>query len=281
MSDWYEIDKPASTIELDDRGLQYGDGLFETIAIRRGEPRLWEYHYERLARGCRTLGLVTPSIKLLKARVDAALANSDCDPVFCIAKIILTAGVTQRGYGRGLPSEPRIFVGVFQAAPVSQSSYTTGVATILCETRLATGSPTAGLKTLNRLEQVLARSECLPTGAFEGLTLDADDRLVCGTMSNVFIVKDKTIRTPSLERCGVSGTMRRHLLALLESSTLDSEVVALTEPDLAGADEVFLTNSQMGAIPVNRCGEHTWPVGPVTRQVLALLADNGILECRQ
>ena len=280
MSDWYEIDKPASTIELDDRGLQYGDGLFETIAIRRGEPRLWEYHYERLARGCRTLGLVTPAVKALRARLDVALANSDCDPLFCVAKLILTAGVTQRGYGRSLPAEPRIFVGVFQAAPVRQASYARGVATILCETRLATGSATAGMKTLNRLEQVLARSECLPTGAFEGLTLDADGRLVCGTMSNVFIVKDNLVRTPSLERCGVDGTMRRHLLALLDASELDFEVDDLSEADLVDADEVFLTNSQMGAIPVNRCGEYTWAVGPVTMQVMSLLADNGILECR-
>ncbi len=280
MSDWYEIDKPASTIELDDRGLQYGDRLFETIAIRRGEPRLWDYHYERLAKGCRALGLVTPAGTVLRARLDAALANSDCDPLFCIAKIIVTAGIAQRGYGRNLPTEPRIFAGVFPAAPVSQSSYTRGVATILCETRLATGSPVAGLKTLNRLEQVLARSECLPTGAFEGLTLDADGRLVCGTMSNVFVVRDSVIRTPALERCGVGGTMRRHLLALLKETELSSEICDLDEADLANADEVFLTNSQMGAIPVNRCGDHSWRVGPVTKQVLELLADNGILECR-
>ena len=280
MSDWYEIDKPASTIELDDRGLQYGDGLFETIAIRRGEPRLWDYHYERLAGGCRALGLVTPTAKVLRARLDAALANSDCDPLFCIAKIIVTAGVTQRGYGRNRPTDPRIFVGVFPAAPVNQSAYARGVATILCETRLATGSPLAGFKTLNRLEQVLARSECLPTGAFEGLTLDADGRLVCGTMSNVFIVQDNIIRTPSLERCGVVGTMRRHLLALLETTELSCEVCDIREEDLADADEVFLTNSQMGAIPVNRCGDDVWPIGTVTKQVLELLADNGILECR-
>ncbi len=192
----------------------------------------------------------------------------------------MTAGVTQRGYGRSRPTEPRIFVGVFQAAPVRQAAYARGVATILCETRLATGSATAGLKTLNRLEQVQARSECLPTGAFEGLTLDADGRPVCGTMSNVFIVKGNLIRTPSLERCGVDGTMRRHLLTLLDASELDSKVGDFSEADLVGADEVFLTNSQMGAIPVNRCGEYTWPVGPVTRQVMSLLADNGILECR-
>ncbi|MDJ0748652.1 MAG: aminodeoxychorismate lyase [Woeseiaceae bacterium] len=280
MSDWYEIDKPVSAIELDDRGLQYGDGLFETIAIRQGEPRLWDLHYERLARGCRRLGLVTPAVKVLRARLDAALANSDCDPVFSIAKIILTAGVAQRGYGRSMPADPRVFVGVFQSAPVSRSSYVTGVATILCNTRLAIGAATAGLKTLNRLEQVLARSECLPTGAFEGLTLDVEDKLVCGTMSNVFIVKDNLIRTPALERCGVDGTMRRHLLALLNATKLTCEIGSLSENDLADADEVFLTNSQMGAIPVNRCGDQSWPVGPITKQVLGLLADNGVLECR-
>ena len=74
--------------------------------------------------------------------------------------------------------------------------------------------------------------------------------------------------------------MRRHLLALLDSSELEYRIDSVSEADLTNADEVFLTNSQMGAIPVTRCGDNTWPVGPVTRQVMSLLADNGVLECR-
>jgi len=151
---------------------------------------------------------------------------------------------------------------------------------MLCETRLATGSPVAGMKTLNRIEQVLASSECQPTGAFEGFTLDADDRLICGTISNVFIVKDKLIRTPSLKRCGVEGTMRRLVIWLLDREGRDVEICDLTEDDLATADEVFITNSQMGAVPVHRCGNYKWSIGSTSRDVMRLLADHGVDECR-
>ena len=280
MTEWYEFNEDRRVIDPDERGFQYGDGLFETIAIRQGEPRLWDYHVRRLEAGCLRLSLKCPAISALRHRLGTAIAESTRDGDFCIAKIIVTAGVAQRGYGRTMPTDPSIYVGVCPAVPVNQPAYEKGVATMLCETRLAVGSPVAGLKTLNRIEQVLARSECMPTGAFEGLTLDADGRLICGTMSNVFIVRNKTIATPALDRCGVAGTMRQFILDLLEKQGTDVEVCDLAWDDCMAADEVFITNSQMGLVPVNRCGHQKWGIGGVTRDVMKLLADNGIAECR-
>jgi 4-amino-4-deoxychorismate lyase len=280
MTEWYEFSEQRRVIDPDERGFQYGDGLFETIAIRHGEPRLWDYHVRRLEAGCKRLALNSPAAAGLRSRLDTAIAESAHDSDFCVAKIIVTAGVSQRGYGRATPTDPTIYIGVFPAGPVSQPAYENGIATVLCETRLAVGSPVAGLKTLNRIEQVLAKSECLQTGAFEGLTLDADGRLICGTMSNVFVVRNKMIATPTLVRCGVAGTMRQFALDLLEKRGTGVEVCDLEWDDLVAADEVFITNSQMGLVPVNRCENQQWPVGGVTRDVMKLLADNGIAECR-
>jgi 4-amino-4-deoxychorismate lyase len=280
MIEWYEFNEDQRVIDPDERGFQYGDGLFETIAIRQGEPRLWDYHVRRLEAGCDRLSLKRPAIAALRHRLVTAVAESAPDSDFCIAKTIVTAGVSQRGYGRAAPTKPSVYIGVFPAAPVNQSEYENGIVTMLCETRLAVGSPVAGLKTLNRIEQVLARSEVLPTGAFEGLTLDADGRLICGTMSNVFVVRNKTIATPALERCGVAGTMRQFVLDLLEKQGTDVEVCDLEWDDLVAADEVFITNSQMGLVPVQRCNHQKWEIGGVTRNVMKLLADNGIAECR-
>jgi 4-amino-4-deoxychorismate lyase len=280
MTKWYEFSERRSTINPGDRGFQYGDGLFETIAIRQGEPRLWDYHFRRLESGCKRLALNLPAESSLRRRLGRAIAESEYDSDFCIAKIIVTAGVLQRGYGRVMPTDSSICIGMFPANPVSRAAYEKGAATILCETRLAVGSPVAGLKTLNRIEQVLARSECLRQDAFEGLTLDTDGRLSCGTMSNVFIAKDKTIATPALERCGVAGTMRQFILDLLEDHGVGIEVCDLEWGDLVAADEVFITNSQMGVVPVRRCGDHEWNIGSATRDVMKLLADNGIAECR-
>lgn len=269
----------AQIIGPSDRGFQYGDGLFETIAVRDGELRHWGSHLDRLTAGCERLGLEVSSDSL-KREVEAELASSKQDTSFCIAKIIVTAGTLARGYGRSLPTPAKVYISVFSSTPLDRDAYTKGVATMLCTTRLATGSEVAGLKTLNRIEQVLASSECLPTDAFEGLTLDAAGRLICGTISNVFIVKDNVIRTPSLKRCGVEGTMRRFVLELLHQDGRDAEVCDLRDDDLASADEVFITNSQMGAVPVHCCDDYKWPVGSTTRGVMNMLADAGISECR-
>jgi 4-amino-4-deoxychorismate lyase len=213
---------------------------------------------------------------MLEPYVDIALEETREDSRHCIIKVIVTAGVGRRGYARLLPSRTETFVGVFPAATTNRPAYLKGVATTLCETRLAVGSPLAGIKTLNRLEQVLARSECAPTGAFEGLTLDAEGRLICGTMSNVFLVRNQAIATPALHRCGVEGVMRQFVMEICG----DVEVCDLTFDDLAAADEVFITNSQIGAVPVHRCDNLRWKVGKVTRDVLRKLAGHGIEECR-
>ncbi|MCO4810295.1 MAG: aminodeoxychorismate lyase [Gammaproteobacteria bacterium] len=280
MTEWYEVNRQTRAVDPSDRGFQYGDGLFETIAIRDGKPRQWQYHVERLNAGCERLGLELPGPSL-ELDLGVALARSNHDKSFCIAKIIVTSGSSVRGYGRMLPTPGEVYIGVFSATPLNKPAYLNGVATMLCETRLATGSPVAGMKTLNRIEQVLASSECLPTGAFEGFTLDVEDRLICGTISNVFIVKDKIVRTPSLDRCGVEGTMRRLVVRLLGQEGHNVEICDLMEEDLATADEVFITNSQMGAVPVHRCGNYKWSIGEQTREVMRLLANNGIDECRE
>jgi len=280
MTDWYQLGENQHVIESGERAFHYGDGLFETIAIRGGQPRLWDFHVERLAAGCQRLGLDIPRTPVLRRRLEVALRESDHNTNFCTAKFIVTAGPSQRGYGRSMPTQAAMYVGVYPGVPLNNQAYEKGVATIMCETRLAVGSSVAGLKTLNRIEQVLARSECLATGAFEGFTRDADDRLICGTMSNVFIVNNQGIRTPSLDRCGVAGTMRRHVIETLGGAGSEVEVADLNEDDLVEADEVFISNSQIGIVPVHRCGGHKWGIGASTRDVMALLADSGIDECR-
>ena len=279
MNQWFRESEPVRDVSIDDRAFQYGDGLFETIAIRRDEPRLWQHHMHRLARGCERLQIEMPPEPQLRRWLDSALEQSNGVTAYCAAKIIVSSGIGQRGYGRPVPGDAQTFIGVFQERPVAEKAYRQGVATILCDTRLAVNSVTAGLKTLNRLEQVLARSECVAAGSFEGLTLDADKRLACGTMSNVFIVAANTVITPSLNRCGVEGVMRQHALETLahNGSTIDVRDVSIEE--LWACDEVFLTNSQFGALPVRRCGTTEWPAGPVTAGVMRQLADSGVSEC--
>ena len=280
MSEWHKIGDEETSVDPGDRGFQYGDGLFETIAIREGKARLWRYHVERLERGCERLDLNPPAPAVLETSIEAALSGSSVDTSNCVAKIIVTAGVGERGYGRSSAEGTSVWVGIFPATAQQPDSYRRGVSVMMCKTRLAVGSPVAGIKTLNRIEQVLARSECVREGVTEGLVRDAEGRVICGTMSNVFIVSDRQVMTPSLQRCGVAGVMRQKLLDELERIGTPAHVTDLFEADLADADEIFITNSQMGALPVHGCGSQRWAVGPVTRQAMQLLADCGVTECR-
>ncbi len=280
MTDWFKDDTRSAVASIDERAFQYGDGLFETIAIRSGEPRLWQYHLDRLALGCERLGIATPDHKQLRLSLQNALAQSSTASDSCVVKIIVSSGAGSRGYGRKNIIEPSVWFGVFPSNPLPKSSYRDGVDTKICTTRLATGSTTAGLKTLNRLEQILARSELTEQNLFEGLTMDASGTIICGTMSNVFFVSNNRITTPTLSLCGVEGVMRRHVIATLESHDTGVSDATVAPQDLASVDEVFITNSQFGVLPLRSCGEIVWPVGETTRNVMAWVAARGVPECR-
>jgi 4-amino-4-deoxychorismate lyase len=278
MSEWFRDGEPVVSVPIGDRALQYGDGLFETIAVRDSELRLWDRHLARLRTGCTKLGLDMPDSERLQREVESALAHSETEGPNCVVKIIVSAGNGERGYGR-LQTKGTVLVGVFPRQVVDPDAYTNGITTMLCKTRLAISSATAGLKTLNRLEQVLGRTECLRADLFEGLMRDADGRVICGTMSNVFAVSENSLVTPYLGRCGVAGVMRDFAIDVFRRHGLDVAVRDFEIDELWRCNEVFLTNSQFGALPVKKCEHHEFRAGRVTRDCIALLAEHGIAEC--
>jgi 4-amino-4-deoxychorismate lyase len=280
VSDWFENGAPAATIPVDDRAVQYGDGVFETIAIRSGRPRYWGLHMARLADACRRLSLALPATSILERDFDRALTRTTVNIGFATAKIIVTAGVGQRGYARSRGAPVRALIGIFPNRPLDATLYADGVSVRLCDTPLATQPRTAGVKTLNRLDQVLAREEWRDPGIFEGLMCDADGRLVCGTMSNLFAVRDAQVATPRLSRAGVAGIMRRRIIDLLAANGIDCDERDMPKDELDDMHELFICNSQFGVLPVRRCGVRRFAVGEVTRSVMAMLADKEVPECR-
>jgi 4-amino-4-deoxychorismate lyase len=280
MDNWFSKGQAIGHVSISDRGFQYGDGLFETVAMRNGEPRLWQYHIDRLTRGCQILGIKMPSDEELSEGLFQALQNADVPMTRAGVKIIVSAGPGLRGYAREIATSPTVLFRAFLSEPLKPEFYKAGIDTVICKTRLASGSATAGLKTLNRLEQVLARSEFTTTDVFEGLTLDAEDNIICGTMSNVFFVSDNSISTPAMDRCGVEGVMRRHVIETLGSKGISVTIEPHPINKLECSDEVFLSNSQFGVLPVKSCTDVKWPVGEVTHELMAMLADSAVPECR-
>ncbi len=277
---WFEIDGAIKTVPVDDRGLQYGDGLFETIAIRQGRPRLPGLHLERLQIGCERLGMEIPETGALLDMLDRAIDSTSCHGNG-VAKLVITRGSGRRGYRYSSDSTPRVMLGIFEATVHKRDCWTHGVEIRICNLRLEPQPALAGMKSLNRLEQVIARNEWQSESIAEGLMLDADNNIVSGTMSNLFLVVDDGLLTPAITTAGVCGVMRRHIIDRSESDGLTVTVGPIPIHKLTDCREVFMSNSQIGLWPVRRCGTRSYSApGPTTQRVMKLLASSGIDECR-
>jgi 4-amino-4-deoxychorismate lyase len=261
MESWVD-GQPADALSLKDRGLAYGDGLFETIAVCSGQPLLLDRHLSRLAGGCSRLRIVTDH-ELIRNEV-MAYASALGDGVL---KLILTRGDGLRGYAPDPSAQARRILQGNPPAAYPAVHGERGIRLFPCATRLSRQPLLAGLKHLNRLEQVIARSEWQDTEHAEGLMLDQAGRVIEGVFSNLFLVRDGVLITADLKRCGVAGVMRAELLFQAESLGIPAQITDITLEQLQWADEVFVCNSVYGVWPVNAYAALSWPVGPLTRKL--------------
>jgi len=251
-----------------DRGLAFGDGVFRTLAVRAGRPLNWSWHQRRLQADCALLRLAAPAEGVLREEV-ARVAPGDA-----VVKIIVTRGVSARGYGIAGASGATRVVAAHPPSAHDPARARDGVTVHRCALVLSEQPRLAGAKTLNRLENVLARSEWDDPAIAEGLLADARGRVVEGTMSNLFVVKGGAAATPDLSRCGVVGAQRERVRELLAAEGVACAVRDLSWNEVESADELFLTNSLIGAWPVARLGERRWQPGAVTRRVQQMIAEH-------
>ena len=275
MNNWLINGAIDDRIAVIDRGFTYGDGLFETIAVRNGQLRFFDYHLERLLNGAERLAIAAPARELLIAEAMGLVSNCD----YGTLKIILTRGAGRRGYAPPDDATPVRLLGLLAGVRPAQHLYADGIAVRHCTSPIGHSPATAGLKTLGRLEQVLARAEWQDMSISEGLMSTADGRVVCGTMSNLFLVKDGVLITPDLTTCGISGVMRKIVLDSAERSGLQCCIDDVARTALVNADELFVTNSLIGIWPIRRVDEQTYPIGPVTRALMKELSRMGVSEC--
>ncbi|MCP4595778.1 aminodeoxychorismate lyase [Neptuniibacter sp.] len=254
-----------------DRAFSYGDGLFETIRVERGEAQLLNAHLQRLKLGLERLRFPAQAFDLVLSDLEQLPLKGDS-----VLKLVITRGQGERGYA--LPQQANI-TRVMMLAPLSDfsSQAENGVHACVCEYQMALNPALAQIKHLNRLEQVMARSEWQGTDQFaEGLVTDREGYLVEGTMSNLFWVKDSVVYTPSLDRCGVKGVMRDHLIQLIQLQGYELSE-GLYKPDVLGcADELFICNSLIEVWPVvsvtaSEDRVQGYPIGAVTKKLQQLL----------
>jgi 4-amino-4-deoxychorismate lyase len=255
----------ADRLPIDDRGLQFGDGLFETIAVHNGGLCLWLRHFERLRRGAEHLGIPHPTQDLLLYEC-LRLINGESEGV---VKVILTRGSGGRGYG--VPERPRPSrILALHSWPNYPSDWgKEGISATLCRTPLGQSPTLAGLKHLNRLEQVMGRAEWRDTQIAEGLMHDVRGRVIGGTMSNLFLVSGGRLLTPRIDTCGVAGTVRDLVLRMAGSFGIDVLERDLFSADLNAADGLFLTNALIGIWPVRRLGAREMALESLPEDLIA------------
>lgn len=237
------VDGAAARIDPSDRGLTLGDGLFETIALRKGKARRLPAHFTRLRLSATALGIpLTYDDAALDALVAGVIAaNSLTDGVL---RITLTRGPGARGIA--LPPDPRPTLLMTAApAPPAPEPARVIVATVTRRNEL---SPLSRFKTLNYLDSVLARDEATQAGADDALLLNTQGRVAESTIANIFLLVNGGLITPPVSDGALPGVARADVIKLTHA-----EERPVTVEILARASEVFLS-SAMGVRPVVAIG---------------------------
>ena len=261
------------TVSIQDRSVQYGDGVFETIAVREGVPMAWDLHLRRLYAACTALDLNQPDEAVLMEDLRRVCADQEK----VVVKIILTRGEGGRGYSPAPGSNNRRIVAAY-AWPDYPADYSDkGIVAGISEIRLGHNPVLAGIKHLNRLEQVLIARELADNELVEAIVLDIDDAVTEGSKSNIFLVKNEVLYTPRLDMAGVNGVIREAILQKAAEEKMEMRVEKLDLDDLFRADEVFFCNSVAGIWPVRLVDEKEYSVGPFSIFIRNSLVANNII----
>lgn len=262
-------DQYCDQIPVSDRGFQYGDGVFETIGILNNRPLFWGEHIKRLHKGCQRLGISPPpDAKVLLSQVQALCDNHPHSSA--IIKIFITRGQGLRGYQFSRGNAPTRVVTIHHWSGFDTNLVHNGILARICETRLSMNSALAGIKHMNRLENILARAEWNNSDVKEGIMLDTQGHVIEGVMSNIFIIHNNCILTPDLSQSGVTGIMRQVVLQLLEEMAMKIRITSISLDQLLESDEIFCCNSLMPIWPIKKIDHHVFSID-FSRQITARL----------
>jgi 4-amino-4-deoxychorismate lyase len=260
---------PSASISPQDRGFNYGDGVFRTLLVRQGRPHSWNRHYLKLQQDCAALRLDCPSSETLLSDISTLSATAPNG----VVKIVVTRGDGQRGYAiSGSPAPVRVVT--LNPIPVFEDHhYTSGIRLHRCRLKLGHQTRLAGIKHLNRLENVLAATECTELGLPEGLLEDADGYLVSGTRSNLFFIRGRTLYTPDLSRCGVAGVQRERVMDWAKENGVECKVAQMHFEEMLRAEEIFMVNSVFGLWPVGQVASYKRSEHPTSWKIQEWLND--------
>jgi 4-amino-4-deoxychorismate lyase len=260
-----------------DRGFAYGDGVFRTIKMLGGLPEHWPQHYQKLVADCAAINIVCPSPELLMSDLlQLFSADATIENKVAVAKIIITRGEGNRGYTPPAITAPMRVVLKSDMPEYPEKRFSEGVNLTVCETRLAAQPMLAGIKSLNRLENVLARMEWNDSNIVDGIMLDMDSNVIECTAANIFARFGDTLITPDLRRCGIAGITRQRIIELAPTLSFKTTIETFDLEKLYQADEVVICNSLYGAwqvkiVQVNDTQQKNIKIGALAANIRAAL----------
>ena len=255
-----------------DRGMMYGQSVFETVAILNGRACLLEKHLQRLKKGADRLNIV----------YDETLLSSEIlrfieETANAVLRITLTMGQGGRGYQNPAKSQSTRVLSLHDLPAYSKSLWQEGIELGLVDIRLSHQPVLAGIKHGNRLEQVIARSQWQQSWN-EALVMDVDDNVVEGTQSNVFIVKNNSLITPCLKQAGVEGVMRESIIEIAQELDINCQISSLSLDDIEQADAIFLSNSIIGIWPVKSFNSISFKNLTLAHKLLKIIKKNEFIS---
>lgn len=255
--------KHCNLISIRDRGLLYGDGVFRTLRAAKGRALHWPLHYRKLHDDCTVLGITCLEEQVLAAELKELLVQHPDG----VIKLIVTRGEGARGYAPPMRARPSHMWDISSLPDYPAEWYSNGVKLHVCQLRLGHQPRLAGIKHLNRLENVLAAAEWSGADIAEGLLLDGDGHVIEGTRSNLFMVRGSVLLTPDLSNCGVAGVQRERVLNWAVTRDISCQIAQFGLDELMAADEIFLVNSIIGLWPVRELQGRIWKQFPVTMKI--------------
>lgn len=259
--------RQSHSVELTDRSFQYGDGCFTTMLVKDGFPLFWESHCDRMNACLDVLQIPKPNWVQVLDWVEQAINGFDSQEK-CGIKLHISRGSGGRGYGIQGAQEARITVSTFGYPEYYESWQRDGVNLGISSVALGHLPMLAGHKHNNRIEQVLVKAEIEQCGWQDALVLDIADNVIETSMANIFWRNaNGEWSTPLLDKSGVAGVMRRHVLKQLEALSLNCNIEPTPLTALETAQEIFITNSLLQIVPVTSIGTKNYPIGQMTRTI--------------
>lgn len=262
----------VQALPLPDRGLDYGDGLFETLLLIEGKPLHLDLHLQRLQAGLTALGFPDALDEVAK-QISLFLASLDL-PAEAAMRVTVTRGSGPRGYLPPEDATPRIIIRASERVGASFACIRPPAHLALAEIRWGCQPALAGIKHLNRLEQVLAAGQCKSAASDELVMLDQAGGVISVSAGNLFIHDGAELLTPAITHCGILGTRRRLILERFAPSLgLRAREAKVTLEQLESATEVFYCNTLIGVRPVASFGSSRWDNHPLCSALHKLLCE--------